>query len=358
MSTKQKLGEAGTVSILVTMIMLMVISLIVVGFAQVARRNQREALDRQLASQAYYAAESGVNDVLTAIHNGHFVQPTDTTCTGSGSVLTKNATTPEIKPDLHQTGGQTDVGYTCLVVSLQTKSVVKTIKSLNLIRTAHLKLDKSTSLTFNWKGLSGDRNATSALCPSAGVTPNNFLSSDDWGASGCEFGALRVDLFDAQANGGSSDPETMSSHTAALYLMPSNSVTSTVNYGHASVLKANCTGGSCTATLTNGASQDYYVRISGIYQPPGQVTISSTNGAVFSEAQMSIDSTGRAQDELRRIQALVDLSGDNSVPGYAVQSGKGICKRFIILGNGYVAGNTTAGATDTDIPTELCSSGG
>jgi len=55
-------NQSGMVSIMVTMILMIVMSLIVVGFAQVSRRNQRVALDRQLSTQAFYAAESGVND--------------------------------------------------------------------------------------------------------------------------------------------------------------------------------------------------------------------------------------------------------------------------------------------------------
>jgi Tfp pilus assembly protein PilX len=54
--------QAGMVAIMVTMILMIVISLIVVGFAQISRRNQRQALDRQLSTQAFYAAETGVND--------------------------------------------------------------------------------------------------------------------------------------------------------------------------------------------------------------------------------------------------------------------------------------------------------
>src|SRR3954464_6641054 len=60
-------SEAGMASFLIVMILMLVITLIVIGFAQVTRRNSREALDRQLSSQAFYAAESGVNVTTNAI---------------------------------------------------------------------------------------------------------------------------------------------------------------------------------------------------------------------------------------------------------------------------------------------------
>ena len=69
MNIKQlKNNEQGLVAIVVTLIIMLVLTLIVTGFAQLARREQREALDRQLASQALYAAESGVNAAEAAVN--------------------------------------------------------------------------------------------------------------------------------------------------------------------------------------------------------------------------------------------------------------------------------------------------
>jgi Tfp pilus assembly protein PilX len=59
--------QAGMVSIIVTVILMFVISITVLGFAQVIRRSQREALDNQLSTQAFYAAESGINDARTIL---------------------------------------------------------------------------------------------------------------------------------------------------------------------------------------------------------------------------------------------------------------------------------------------------
>jgi len=50
MSAKLSKNQTGLVSIMVTIIMMLVISLIVLGFATVTRRNTREALDRQLST--------------------------------------------------------------------------------------------------------------------------------------------------------------------------------------------------------------------------------------------------------------------------------------------------------------------
>ena len=65
--SKNRLNEEGIVSIVVTLIIMIVLTLIVTGFAQLARREQREALDRQLSAQASYAAESGINALKAAL---------------------------------------------------------------------------------------------------------------------------------------------------------------------------------------------------------------------------------------------------------------------------------------------------
>src|SRR3989344_4997320 len=55
--------EAGLVAIIVTMILMIVISLITIGFARLVRREQIQALDRQLSTQDFYSADVGVNNL-------------------------------------------------------------------------------------------------------------------------------------------------------------------------------------------------------------------------------------------------------------------------------------------------------
>src|SRR5688572_5036935 len=54
--------ESGLVSIVVTTIIMLVLTLVVIGFARLSQREQRQALDRQISTQAFYAAETAVND--------------------------------------------------------------------------------------------------------------------------------------------------------------------------------------------------------------------------------------------------------------------------------------------------------
>lgn len=55
--------QSGASAIMFTMFFIIVISLITIGFATLARRDERAALDKTLSGQARYVAETGVNSV-------------------------------------------------------------------------------------------------------------------------------------------------------------------------------------------------------------------------------------------------------------------------------------------------------
>src|SRR5688572_1479839 len=113
LSHQQK--EAGMVAIMVTMILMIVISLIVLGFAQISRRNQRQTLDRQLSTQAFYAAETGINDAAELIKGASGVVPDKPDCASSGGGFYT------LTPTIDATN---NVEYTCLTVDPSPESLV------------------------------------------------------------------------------------------------------------------------------------------------------------------------------------------------------------------------------------------
>src|SRR5665213_517516 len=67
--TKGQKDESGVVAIIVVMILVTILALIRVGFSKLMNREVRQALDRQLSVEAYYAAESGTNDAKSYLSN-------------------------------------------------------------------------------------------------------------------------------------------------------------------------------------------------------------------------------------------------------------------------------------------------
>lgn len=339
MSIKGNVDQRGMVSLTITLVMMLVISLIVVGFAQVSNRNRREALDRQLSMQAFYAAESGVNSaaskIRTALATGTTIA-TQTVCTGTDYY---DATAAKLVSD-------GSVAYTCVLVNPTVDSIsttantqgstvvpIDTVDSSGVSQTA-------TSLKFSWSPPDGvtastsNCQATSTFPVSAGYI--------------CPFGLLRVDLF--KVDGASiTSASNLAGSTATLYLKPTNPSgggtqgIGAFNTSKAYIVNASYASGMYSATInfTAAAAQSahYYARITTLYKDAAHVYIDGVNSAgnsYFANAQATVDVTGRAQDVLRRVQVRVPLQQYGSqIPGAAVRSGADVCKRFAIYPGNY-----------------------
>jgi Tfp pilus assembly protein PilV len=339
-------SQAGMVSIMTTMVLMIVISLIVLGFAQLSRRNQRETLDRQLSTQAFYAAESGVNDVRKrirdALDSGTTVVPDKTGCTDTGVGGFYAALNPDID-------AAKNVRYTCLLVDASpeilrfsdvgTTSVVVPVTSSSGAAISEIRLDWQSKVTGG--------NPT-AGCPTS--TNNVFSPTTNWN---CGYGVLRFDLVPV---GGNFNADDLRTRTMTTFAVPfSSGGTSVIPYVP-DVANDNRRGVSCNASgcslRINGLSQsNYYMRISSIYRNVGmQISATDAGGASLglTGAQAVVDSTGKAQDVLRRIQVHVPIraSSQNQLSDYAIQSTDAICKRFSVM-DGYFDSDVS-GVTSTN----------
>jgi hypothetical protein len=332
--------QAGMVSIMVTLVLMIVLSLIVLGFAQIARRNQRAALDRQLSSQAFYAAETGVNDVRNLIKNagGSNVPPKSDCTNGSGATALFYAGLPSATLN-----AAANVSYTCVMVDpaptslnypLNTTSgfVVPLIASSGTIN----------NLTFTWSTADASNATPSNGCPTSAT--NVFSSTSSWTTSGCGYGVLRFDLVPTSGTFGVASLEngTMSSFAVPQRSGGTNTVGFSAN-GSQDLIGTHCTNTNCTLTINSGlGGAQYYLRVSTLYKPVGlqlSATDGSGNPVSFQGAQAVIDSTGKAQDVLRRVQVRVGLpgAGQNQTSDYAIQSTDSLCKRFVVMDNYYTS---------------------
>ncbi|HEY8999429.1 MAG TPA: PilX N-terminal domain-containing pilus assembly protein [Candidatus Saccharimonadales bacterium] len=347
-------NQQGMVSILVTMILMIVLSLIVLGFAQISRRNQRETLDQQLSTQAFYAAESGVNDATQLINNALSSGATvyaKTSCAvpsdPAAAAFYSNLPTSTIS--------SSNVSYSCLMVDPTPPSLdygdVNTDPIVVPLSTT-TGLDFST-LTLTWKTKTADTTPIGG-CPT-GMT-KELPTSSAWTSSGCGYGVLRFDLVPTSGSGLTAN--SLSAATMTSFVVPLQSGgTPTVNFAAggsntADVIGGNCNNTSCSLTVSfaTPASSQYFARISSLYRDVSlQVTGTDTSSKQvnFSGAQIAIDATGKAQDVLRRIEVRVSTSSQDTttngtqnvptsqseLPYYALGSGTSICKEFATTGS-------------------------
>ncbi len=322
--------QAGMVAIMVTLILMIVISLIVIGFAQISRRNQRQALDRQLSTQAFYAAETGVNDVADLI-----------------KTATEAGTSVAAKPDCASNGGGfyttlapiidagNKVEYTCLLVNPTPSTLVySSVGATSTVVPLTATSGTIASLTLTWQAKGGT--ATPATnCPAAKT--NVFSPAASWN---CGYGVLRLDLVPTT---GSLTAAGLQSSTMTSFVVPirPGGAGDASSFGYAagsanSLRGVICSQTECQITITGLTQSQYYMRVSSQYKDVS-LQIAASNGSgtatTLQGAQAVIDATGKAQDVLRRIQVRVPLDGSSSnrLSDYALQSTEAICKRFSVM---------------------------
>jgi Tfp pilus assembly protein PilX len=335
-----KTDENGVVSFFVTLIIMIILSIVVIGFSQISRSEARESLDRQLSTQAFYAAESGVNDAYSIISNdvntGITPQSADTSCAGS------------VYSTSDMINASSETGYTCLLVDVTptvltyhpatSQASIVNLQSANPGDLSTLKIewenDNSSGETID----NTDGSCTATRYAALGV----FLPNVDWSTSTATCPpVLQVDLVPVAT------PITEAALAAGVktFFLDPNNVAGNGNFGaiqSGQVIGAQCTT-TCQFTVTGLNSPEYYAKIQYIYGSPPTINLSATdsNGKVvsFEDDQAQIDSTGKSEDVLRRIQVVVSLtssvSGSTvipSAPDYAIESNTTLCKR-ILTGN-------------------------
>jgi hypothetical protein len=325
--TEIRHSQQGMVSILVTMIMMLVISLIIVGFAQVTRHAQRAALDRQLNSQAYYAAESGVNDAIGYLQ-GHLASlpAANTDCKSFITTANLDATLDN------------GVGYSCLMVDPTPPQL--TLAPVPAGQTTVWAIKSASgspwrNLTFKWASNADDAATRNGACP----TPaGSFPTVTNWR---CNYSLLRVDLVETSTLNAATVND--SSRVGTIFISPLTSGGSaSVAYaaGGPKIVGARCSAGTCTMQITGLSSASYYMRLTLLYERSDSVILTGvTNDGEaghFSDSQAVIDATGKAQDELRRLKVVVPLTGAANgvpLPLNGLQTTGDICKYYTIIPN-------------------------
>jgi Tfp pilus assembly protein PilX len=330
MNGKLKNNQSGMVSIMITMIMILVISLIVLGFAQVTRRNQREALDRQLSTQAYYAAESGINAAAKFFANNPGAQ-IDTITNGDCNTFINGAS--------YLNGASTvlssanNVSYTCLSVNSQPVSLQVAPLTQESNTVWHLQSSSGSfgTLKFTWNSDPAYTGANN--CSSYGTS-----NLPPYGSWSCPYGILRVDLVSVAAVSNAALEANTNTHT--IYMFPGGAPTSAdlLSPNKALVAHATC-GTSCSATVTGVNGTEYYARLTMMYKDSSSASVADGTAALgvkFVNGQAIVDATGQATDELRRVQVRIPLvKSVSTLPNFGLQSTDSICKVLSVAPNIY-----------------------
>jgi hypothetical protein len=349
--TAIRTNQQGLVSLVVTMIIMIVLSLIVVGFAQVARREQRIALDHQLSQQAEYAAESGINDAKRAVFdNANALAPNP--YNRAGGSKDKKTCGPVAGTPLADNTLSDTVSYSCLLIdqsppdlkysNIQTD--VSTVVPINAVDPATGNPVNINKIVLNWQV----KDTTPA--PVSHTYPK-LPSAGGWGAN--QTGMLRTDVIAP----GDLSQSALNDNLFTTFMYPSSGGSHQVTYAptgsspqaQGELSKADCSGGPWTGDpdlpdlnyqcrmdidVSAVGSSSFFLRLRSIYNA-SQLDIAAigTTGKVdLRGAQVEIDSTGKAQDVLKRVKVRAKDPDNSSGPiftEYALDVAGGICKQII-----------------------------
>ena len=335
-----KKDQRGVVSIVVAVILMLVMSLIVLAMSENTRREQRQTLDRQLSDQAFYNAESGINDAVAYIyaHPETAIEKKD--CGDLGAPANKNI------------DGAAGVNkYSCVKYDRAPESILYSELSTTAPKVIPITpISKSTgnpiplaNLTISWDDSAARNGNISGDC--------NFGSGDVKLPQSCEYGGVRVEIIGATSvDPGIDDREELTNNTIISYLLPHEGTGENVARGdfdtypnnHGIIKASNCLDSAastaspstrrCTNTIKDINRQEtFYVTVRSLYRPVN-LSITGTDavgGTIrFKNTQTMVDSTGKANDILRRVQVRVPARSEVDYPGFSLQTKDSICKVF------------------------------
>lgn len=324
-SIRTKLNQQGIASILVAGIFVVIISLIVTSFALLTRREQRQALDKQLSTQAYYAAESGVNAAVKALDNNAGVSNSD--CSKTNDVL-----------------GSNDLGdglqYSCVLIDNDPGELVYSPVSTEKSTILKLNAPGADTINISWQDLANKENYVTASDghPLSNADSRGVLRDEVW-----QSGVLRVSLMPITKP---ITREKLIKETQTLFLYPNLNTTtgrkgthqfSASKAGQGVFVDGECnpsnspdTPYDCNIKITNLPTgvNSYYIRLKSILTNHSvQITANGDGNQIqLQGTQAVIDATGKANDVLRRIQVRVPLNADYSYPEFGLETTNAICK--------------------------------
>ncbi len=384
-----KSEEQGFASLIVAFILILVMSLLIVGFAQVARREQQNALTKQLANQAYYAAESGVNAIkaqlltLKAAAGANPAPPFD----GSECLGTPWITNNVISP----TNG---ISYSCPIVNFAPKGLTSSNTtssgSGNFIFSTPSAEPPLDSLTFSWGSDASPPNNTPAnsSCNGAGCFPpiSTWLSTSGTKPTGWP-PVVQLSITPLGTGNFTRNGVIQNTFTAVLYPTSNAAITGDAYTPPASSSCPNVYGninyaadGYPNDSLCNGVimgadyapadpAYPFSATINNLNGSPGEswlvhyvynyggintciqagalavgtggcifTNTSSTTTTSFIDSEVQVDVTGKAKNAVKRISEVLPVpsgssttsttqNGISTLPPYAISAGD-VCKEF------------------------------
>lgn len=367
--------ESGAVSLFLVVFAMLLITIVTLGFLRIMVADQQQASLNDLSQSAYDSSLAGVEDAKRALIYYRTVcnQGDQSACDTQKAIINSTgcneglrnivAVTPnnEVQVQQSQSANDSDLNqaYTCVKMKLETVDYLGTAQA-NTSKLIPLKTDGTFgTVTIEWytpKDLATTGTAVNLIPNSQPSKP--LYRQTNWPSNRPSL--MRAELIQFSSSFtldsfNASNSSVTNSNANTLFLYPTSTtatgpVTDTVNFSSdvrqtsygapepvRCVSNLNAGGYACTVTINipqavgqTGSDRTAYLRLTPLYNATHfRVTLS--DGALFNGVQPSIDSTGRANDQYRRVESRVDLIDTNfPFPEAAVDLTGNLCKDFLV----------------------------
>jgi len=366
-------GEDGLVSIIVVSIVTVILAITTIGFSKIMDRELKQSIDRELAIQAHYAVESGINDsrvyVAKTLEGGgdpstgggcldpasppFAVSPNPfvKTISGSYTVDPQNFTKQQQDPT---------VQYSCVIIDSQPRQLVWDVPAgeSQVFKMTGSSISKMF-FSFENKNPLDDATKTVDFQPMPGADTSTYrIPKESEYTNVFQTGMLRVTIYPIPG-GLPSNPDSALAGAARTYFLypngkngsnedfPSRGEVGTASYNDNGVyIDGNCNKSNrdsadylpysqarayyCNTAVDGLSASTYFVRLTALYRTLSVgIQASGGGGSVaIGEAQAVIDVTGEGNDVLKRQVVHVPYANNYNYPAYELQSMGTVCKRF------------------------------
>lgn len=348
----RRANQRGISSIIIVFVLMILVTLISLGFAKLMSRALQGSLTHQQSAAAQYAAQSGIRNVTAWVKakvNASEEIPLVTDC---NKLL--NEEDGEFR-DVSILSPDGLTKYTCILLNPAPTSL--RYDNLEPGKSNVIKIDSSVDkLMFSWQNYTGETKNFPDV-------DSKLLDESTWNSHNTHYPPLlRVTIYPIAAQGKLDDTQ-QNSRTYFFYPLPrdgnKNDVTE-VDYGDNNYkrqplpVRCNQTDvgerfvGSaelaCNVIINNLYSQDaqtLYVRITPLYTQAKIVIKANAPGGeviIFPGNQVIVDVSAKSGNSVKRLQARVsaNISGDtilpddDGIPEHAIRSAVTICKRLLV----------------------------
>lgn len=373
--------QRGAASLFAVIFATLLLTVLTVGFIKLMILDQQQATNNNLSQGAYDAALAGVEDakrVVRAAQTGNTAATQALVNFGdacnvirrSGVVNGASDTETIVKSGTLSTGQVFDQAYTCVKIAMNTKDFIyKAVEDKSQVIPLRATGDFDTVVIEWYKRDDEGNSGEDATSPANESSMTGLLyNKSTWGASTPSL--MRTQIINP---GESFNLEQLDKTGSTMFLRPyvprsdipsaslenGTSLTASAHPratdGHAhdnDVSITTCSKSfrfsgtyACKAsinvgTITRNASANAFLRLNSIYKG-ASVKVSLKNGhsiVSFDGVQPAVDSTGRASNLFRRVEARLQIGDDFAYPDNAIELINSLCKDFSVTDSGHSYG--------------------